>query len=238
MSRARFKKLFKATRESPSYWGELGYFYLWGEGTKVDYKKAYRCFSTAITLGDIESNYWKGFCLEGGLGCRRDLRSAIKYFKVALKYGNARSLYHLHYCCRGLKQHALSLNYLRQATKAGVEDAIYDYSLLLLKNDSLKIKALAYKNFVRLSRKGDSDAFLMKGYCEFYGLGTRKDWARAISSYRKAAAKKQPKAIYNLALCYFYGNGFKMNKVKAKRLIKVAIKLGNNGAQRFLKKRF
>jgi TPR repeat protein len=73
------------------------------------------------------------------------------------------------------------------------------------------------------------------GYCYFYGEGVRENRKRAVYWYKKAAAKQDDKALFNLALCCKYGQGVPYSVRWAKYYLKKASELGHKRAKDHLK---
>jgi TPR repeat protein len=60
--------------------------------------------------------------------------------------------------------------------------------------------------------------------------GVKKDSVKAVKWYKKAAAKQDPKALYNLALCYEYGDGVTRSHRWARYYFSKAAALGHKSA--------
>ena len=61
----------------------------------------------------------------------------------------------------------------------------------------------------------DSDAMFTIGYCYTVGgYGVEMDYEEAVIWYTKAAELGEADAMYNLALCYYYGYGVEMDQEK------------------------
>jgi TPR repeat protein len=58
----------------------------------------------------------------------------------------------------------------------------------------------------------------------------------AVAWYRKAARKKDAKALYNLGLCYKHGHGVRRSARWARHYFELAGKLGHKEAARELNK--
>jgi len=62
----------------------------------------------------------------------------------------------------------------------------------------------------------------------------KKDFTKAVYWYKKAARKKDPKALYNLGLCYKYGDGVLKSLYWTKYYFEKANKLGHKNAKKQL----
>jgi TPR repeat protein len=74
------------------------------------------------------------------------------------------------------------------------------------------------------------------GYSYFYGHGVKKDERKAVEWYKKAAAKNDAKALYNLGHCYADGEGVKQSNRWAKHFFTKAFEYGHRKAKGQLKK--
>ena len=63
----------------------------------------------------------------------------------------------------------------------------------------------------------------------------KEDYRKAIFWYRKAAAKNDPKALYNIGLCYKHGDGVKRSNRWARHYFEKARILGHKNANKQLK---
>ncbi|MHA4810017.1 tetratricopeptide repeat protein [Flavitalea flava] len=78
--------------------------------------------------------------------------------------------------------------------------------------------------------KGDTEAQRDLGVSCFYGQGVQKDYQQAVAWYRKAARKNDPKALYNLGLCYKHGDGVEQSSRWANHYFVKAQKFGHKTA--------
>ncbi len=66
------------------------------------------------------------------------------------------------------------------------------------------------------------------------GDEVERDFKRAIFWYRKAAAQKEPEAIYNLGVMQILGEGFNADIARSLRTLERAARLGSPDAQQLL----
>jgi hypothetical protein len=66
------------------------------------------------------------------------------------------------------------------------------------------------------------------------GDETERNVKRAVFWYRKAAAQKEPEAIYNLGLMQMFGEGLRADVPRGLRMLEQAARLGSPDAQQFL----
>ena len=72
------------------------------------------------------------------------------------------------------------------------------------------------------------------GVCYYYGIGTRQSYDYAVKYYRGAVDLGNPTAMYNLAQCYFKGNGVSQDESTALELMERAADSGYKPAKDFL----
>ena len=69
----------------------------------------------------------------------------------------------------------------------------------------------------------------------FNRTGVKENFDKAVYWYKKAAAKNDPKATYNLGLCFRQGKGVKQSDRWAKHYFEKAASLGHKKAAKELK---
>ena len=76
-------------------------------------------------------------------------------------------------------------------------------------------KSVEFAERVLEQNPEDSDAMFTIGYCySVGGYGIEVDYEEAVKWYTKAAELGEPDAMYNLALCYYYGYGVEVDQEK------------------------
>ncbi|KAF9351654.1 hypothetical protein BGX34_000429 [Mortierella sp. NVP85] len=88
--------------------------------------------------------------------------------------------------------HAESQHYLAECYSSGFAKGKPDFDK-------------AFPLWVQASKHGHPDAAYRTGRCYDEGLGTRKDSARAVQFYRKAASANHPGAMWRLGVVTLYG---------------------------------
>ena len=74
------------------------------------------------------------------------------------------------------------------------------------------------------------------GYLAMEGLGVRRNYAQALTWYRRAAAAGNSKAMLNIAYMYVHGLGVPQDNTTALRWYRRAAAAGNVGAARALRR--
>lgn len=83
--------------------------------------------------------------------------------------------------------------------------------------------------------RGHIEAAVGLGRIYFHGIGVKRNVAKGLSLYKRAAAKKSPRAIYNLGFCYAYGDEVKKDLKRAKNYYKQLLKLDRGLARKLAK---
>ena len=65
------------------------------------------------------------------------------------------------------------------------------------------------------AESGLSLAQFKLGQLYYQGVGTPRDFPKAVSWYRKAVEAGGPDAMYNLGYCYVMGDGVQVDKAEA-----------------------
>jgi TPR repeat protein len=86
----------------------------------------------------------------------------------------------------------------------------------------------------RAARGGNGMAQTNLGIMYIRGIGCRKNASGGIAWLQKAAAQNAPNALYNLAVAHMRGDGVPRAVRTAKRYARMAAKLGDQKAVRFL----
>jgi TPR repeat protein len=86
----------------------------------------------------------------------------------------------------------------------------------------------------RAAKRGDAFAQLNLAANLATGDEGERDFKRAVFWYRKAAAQKEPEAIYNLGLMQMFGEGLRADVGRGLRMLERAARLGSAAAQQFL----
>jgi TPR repeat protein len=86
----------------------------------------------------------------------------------------------------------------------------------------------------RAAQRGDAFAQLNLAAHLATGDEVERDHKRAVFWYRKAAAQKEPEAIYNLGLMQLFGEGLKADVERGMRMLERAARLGSPDAQQLL----
>jgi TPR repeat protein len=115
------------------------------------------------------------------------------------------------------------INYKKRRVKAGKQETDMNYKKRRLKT--------AFKMLVTIEKEAHyhwSQYFL--GVCYDNGLGTKKNYTKAVEWYSKSSEQKNPVAMNNLAACYQHGEGVDEDKTKGFELYEQSALLGFSAA--------
>ena len=165
---------------------DIGFTYeLMGE-----YSKARTYYEKAIKAGIPEGAYNLARFYEHGIDCPVNYSKAIEYYRISLKQG-----------------------YSEAAAKLA---HFYHHGLGVKKDERMTFRM--FKKGVALDRKRHTASPCIAGLssCYEYGVGCKQSDRKTFKTNRKAV--KQARSglnLYNLAQCYIFGKGTKVNIDKA-----------------------
>ncbi|RHZ87349.1 hypothetical protein Glove_37g98 [Diversispora epigaea] len=201
------KVLYEMIKHPSYYWftSLIGFFYLYGIGTIVDYKMAFKFFSLATNeITDMrnisftnpsstkklyEINKEIGFIYLANLyldgqGVEKDMKKAFQIYSKVADQGSLIALSKIAYS---------------YATGLGIE----------------KNEETAFKLYLKLAEEGYLVAQYNVGYCYANGKGILKDAAKGFEWYRKSALAGNILAMCNTGYCYRLGGGVSRDIMEA-----------------------
>lgn len=89
----------------------------------------------------------------------------------------------------------------------------------------------ALKSARELAEKGNSAAEVVIGRSYYTGVGSQQSYSTALLWFQKAAAQKNPDALFFLGLMYEWGHGVRQDVNKAQSLLDEAANLGQRSAE-------
>ena len=191
---------------------DLGCFHAQGEyGLKADIKKAVYYWTLAARNNHADAQRNLGDCYMAGDGVKQNSRLAFEWWQVAADNDHIFALYNVANCYadgEGIPKNAAKANEL--------------YKKLL-------------PALVRLARH-DLNAVNALAKCYYYGLGTTKDYKKAVKFWKIAAENQHPEGMYRYACCCMNGEGTQKNPDVAVYFMKKAAEQQFPGAAEELKK--
>lgn len=217
----------------------LGDRYYEGNGTPVDFYKAFDCYKKASSSKNKEIKakalLQMSKCFYYG-NPEQDSILAFEYELEAAQLGNVKAMtytgldYFNGYGTKEDKQEAF--RWFRQAAQKGFAEAQYYLGLCYdFGNGVSQDKTKALKWLTKAAEQCYADAQSYFGICYFYGEGVPQDYAKAVEWFAKAAEQGNAEAQNNLGCCYRDGEGVPQNFDKAVYWFTKAAELGNARAQ-------
>jgi TPR repeat protein len=171
---------------------------------KQNYAFAIQYYKRAIQLNYLFSYYRLGLLLFRGLGCKQNKRNAFLLWKRAGERKEPNSIYMLSKCFRDGevvgKDEEKGFSLCKQAALLGSGDAANELGEHFLAQGK-HLQALEV--FENAGALGNGRAFSNLGQMYENGTGVNIDVEKAIASYHKAEALKDPFALYRLGVIYY-----------------------------------
>lgn len=233
------------------------YFYNLGleKYNQRDYPNALGYFTDAAILGNASAAYYVGLMHEKGYGTKVDYFQAEGWYETAVKLNNKNA-------AKKLEELRNSVEYLYRSgikyyKEENYEKALYYFQKAADKNESNAMVYLGlmhvygygvpkdylkaaewYEKAIKLGNATatDNQAKLKENPEYLFSLGLRRyqtcNYAWAVDSFLKAAAKGNSEAMYYLGLIYERGYTGEINLTKAEEWFAKAVALGNANAKK------
>jgi uncharacterized protein len=198
-----------ADHDNPEALLELGGCYHYGLGTTQNCSMAVTCYRRSAARTNYVAMKSLGFLLMNGIGVEQDAVAAKYWFTRAAKEGgNRRAMYNL----GGLASRAFpdtnsnaeAFQWFKQSADLGDALACLELAHFYFNGWGVVTTNLdTYRFWLRKAATlGATDAQYRMGAAYRLGDGVPKDVESSVAWYRKAAAKNDPRALYDLALHY------------------------------------
>lgn len=211
-----------------------------GRGARRNPREALRLFMEAAELGLAGAQYSAAHMLATGDGVRRNYRQAFRFYALGAAQSDPPSMFNLarrYEFGQGVGRNTTeALKWYTRCAKLGDQDAIRIVADLYFEGaPDLKPDFRMSARWYRIAAAaGDSLALLRLGFMAYEGMGQRRNTATAVAFYRRAARKRQPEAMHNLALCFLAGGGVNRSLPSACRWLAKASQAGHKASQRTL----
>lgn len=172
------------------------------------YDEAFKYFSQAAKLGNVEAKYYLALCYYYGNGEYKDEEKAVSMLDSLATNG-----------------------YLIAYSKLG---GLYENGLNGIAENKNIAQTYYKKSFPAIkeyAEKGDVLSQYRLGFCYFYGCGVEKDEDKATRWFRKAAEQDCAFAQTGLGNCYSEGVGVLPDKAEAVKWWRKAANQGDSQAQ-------
>lgn len=226
----------------------LGICYYNGYGVERDYSEAVKYFHLAADQGHAEGQCRLGICYYFANGIEQDYEEAVKYLRLSADQGNTEAMSSLGFIYffgkeenteEGLKYFQLAaaqngdaagraqvrLGWCYQngvGVKKDLQKAL-EYYQLALGNGFMGVQD-PIDDIKKHKTEPQAEVWATHGYWCYEYL----NYERAVEYYRKAADQGNDRGQYELAKCYFYGNGVEQDYAKAVKYYRLAHKQGNS----------
>lgn len=220
-----------------------------------DYPNALGYFTDAAILGNASAAYYVGLMHEKGYGTKVDYFQAEGWYETAVKLNNKNA-------AKKLEELRNSVEYLYRSgikyyKEENYEKALYYFQKAAAKNESNAMVYLGlmhvygygvpkdylkaaewYEKAIKLGNATAADnlANLQENPDYLFSLGLRRfqtcNYAWAVDSFLKAAAKGNSEAMYYLGLIYERGYAGEKNLTKAEEWFEKAVASGNENAKK------
>lgn len=200
---------------------DLGYMYDMGLGVNQDLEKAVALYCKAAAQGCGQALLNLGWCYEHGIGVVKDEKKAFLLYSKSSEAGNYIAKARIAQCYydgigveedkeAGWKFYRYEV---MRILGSGIKDVGFQISGCGQGNHSIG-KDLVKWHKKAVVRKSHCSAIRTLGYCQYYGIGIKKDRNKAYRLFMKS----QNKDCCNeeiLGMCYEYGFGVEQNYSKA-----------------------
>jgi uncharacterized protein len=198
-----------AEKGNPDAQAQVGGYYHTGKGVPQDYSMAAKWYRRAADQHNYEAMKSLGYLLLNGMGVEKDLKAAKYWSLRAATEGNHRRAM--------LNLGAISI--MESSNSIGMAEAFRWYKQSADLGDPLACLQVAnfyyhgwggvgtnldhyYDWLSRAANLGSTEAeYFMGQYCRT-GTGMQRNPEKSLEWYRKAAAKNDPRALYDLAVLY------------------------------------
>lgn len=224
---------------------------------KGDYRNAFDYFQDGAALGNASAMYYLGLMFENGNWIQRDYLKAEEWYEKAAKSGNSDASKKLSalrnnvdYLLRaGVKNYKernyqKALYYFQKAAEQNESNAMCYLGVMCFNGYGVEKDVMKAAEWYEKSAKlGNATAStnlanLQESHEYLYSLGLRRfqtgNYAWAVDSFVKAAAKGNSDAMYYLGLIYERGYGGEKDPLKAEEWYKKAAAKGNSDARKKL----
>ena len=217
----------------------LGYCYAHGRGVPQSYEEAVKLYRKGAEQNDAAAQYLLGLCYKNGRGVPQSYEEAIKWYRKAAEQNLSMAESDLGYCYENgygvPKDLAKAKEWYAKAAKNGSESAKKALERLSQTNTS---SSAADTQTVSIQRKTNTTVTQEEqdysSLCRGVSYWKDGDYKSAFDIFLSIAHHNNACAQYNVALCFYYGNGTPKDKAKAVYWLKRASENGSKEAKEFL----
>lgn len=229
----------------------LGMFYSDGYGVEQSDEMACEFFLKAAKAGNPEAQFKIASLYDDGIGVEQSNEQAIAWYVKAAEQDHVKAQVNLGFLYANKSQHKEAAQWFRKAAEAGVPLAQINLAKCYKWGKGVEQShEEAFKWTQKAAEQGDIEACYNLAYCYAEGDSVEKSMEEAFKLWKGIAdayandiqtgSAMVPwefaiPTLYNLGLCYLYGDGVKENPTAAYIHIRAAADLGHSKATRLLK---
>jgi Sel1 repeat protein len=226
-----FEDILKLAKDGDIFaQNELADMYLYGYGIEEDEEEGVNWLKKSA-----EGGYWRSMskladCYSDGVGVLQDELKAIDLYKKVYELGSGKAATRIGVIYHNQNNSEEAVKWYRKGFEKGCDWSGYNLAYCYSNGMGVsqdKLKALElYKEVYDLENSASGSSANAIGNVYY----RQNDYEESIEWYNKGIEKNSGWAYYNLADCYYDGNGVKKDKNKAYELYKKAAELGIENA--------
>ena len=190
----------------------VGYAYLFGEGTAKDFAKAVYWLEKSAAQNFAGAYNNLGLCYSNGLGVVQDKYKALECYQKAADLGSKKALENIEAIKKELANNPQTPPSSQPPMNHKTAEDFWNEGVQYYQNNRFD---LALERFIKAAELGDARAQYQTGYMYLNGKGTAKDYSKTIYWLEKSAAQNFACAYNYLGICYSNGYGVAQDKYKA-----------------------
>ncbi|MDD6881551.1 MAG: AAA family ATPase, partial [Firmicutes bacterium] len=206
----------------------VGYSYLFGEGTAKDFANAVYWFEKSAAQNFAGAYNNLGLCYSNGFGVVQDKYKALECYQKAADLGSKKALENIEVIKKYLEKNPQTPPSSQPPVDQKTIDDLWNEGVQYYQNNRFD-KALEI--FTKAAELGSDKAQYQTGYMHMNGKGTAQDYSKAVYWMEKSAAQNFVSAFNALGLCYYNGNGVAKDLYKALDYFEKAAELGHENAK-------
>ena len=219
---------------------DLGYFYLFGDkGLEIDYEKAKKWLSIAVTSGHPDAHFFLGqMYYFGSSAVDQNDQEAVSFFSKAIELGNTdayRYLGEYYYFGKVVNQdYQQAYTYFKAAESTDFSAQGFLGEMYYFGRGVNKDLNQAYYYLSKAAEGGEINSQATLGWMYQKGQGTTQDYEKALYWGEIAGKQGATNALQNVGFIYLNGLGVQVNEAKAFQCYLEAAEAEDAEAQHFL----
>ena len=206
----------------------VGYAFMFGEGTSKDYAKAVYWLEKSAAQNFAGAYNDLGLCYSNGFGVVQDKYKALECYQKAADLGSKKALENIEVIKKYLEKNPQTPPSSQPPMNHKTADDFWNEGVQYYQNNRFD---LALERFIKAAELGDARAQYQTGYMYLNGKGTAKDYSKTIYWLEKSAAQNFVSAFNTLGICYYNGYGVAKDPYKALEYYQKAAELGHENAK-------